>query len=414
MIPTVALIATYDTKGLEADFIKEAIENRGVKCLSIDIGVGGKPHGSPDISLKEVCECAKIDVDLKTLPRGEAIEKASKALLIYISKLIDENAISCVAGMGGAGGTQIASHTMRQLKFGFPKFILTTLASGNTCWYLGASDIILFPSIVDVAGINRISRVSYERFASLLAESAEWYTGTANQINQLIYNPEKLLISQTMYGTTTKGVTRARNLLEESGFETVVFHASGAGGMAMENFIKDGVIKGVLDMTLAEIGAYIVGGLHTAGPHRLEAAAKMGIPQVIVPGAADTIVLPPLEKIPEKFKNRTLNIHNPTMTTMRTNIDENIKIANMIADKLMQAWGPIKLILPLKGLSSIDRPKAKFYYPEANQALFKTLKELLQGKIEIIEREQHIDDREFAFFVAEELIKLMKQYYNLK
>jgi len=211
------------------------------------------------------------------------------------------------------------------------------------------------------------------------------------------YRPSgKQVVAFTMYGTTTPGVSGARRVVAAAGFETWVFHASGIGGRTMEKLISLGQIHAVLDMTLAEIGAHLVGGLHDAGPHRLEAAGQAGLPQVIVPGAADTIVLPPLDQLPDRFRHRTLNVHNPTMTTMRTTPEENVAIAEFIADKLNQARGWVAVMLPLGGLSSIDRPGRIFYLPEANEALFTTLKRKLRPSIPVIEDPHHIDDPEFA------------------
>jgi uncharacterized protein (UPF0261 family) len=217
----------------------------------------------------------------------------------------------------------------------------------------------------------------------------------------------KKVVSMTMYGTTTPGVSRARQVIEAAGFETWVFHASGVGGRTMEKLIDMGRIQAVLDMTLAEIGAHLVGGLHDAGPDRLAAACEAGLPQVIVPGAADTIVLPPRDQVPDKFKNRTLNFHNPTMTTMRTTPEENVAIAKFIAEKINRAQGPVCVMLPRGGLSSIDRPGKIFYDPEANDALFNTLKNSLSAQIEIIEDNHHLDDPEFAILVGEKMVSIL-------
>jgi uncharacterized protein (UPF0261 family) len=216
-------------------------------------------------------------------------------------------------------------------------------------------------------------------------------------------------VSQTMYGTTTVGVTKARLRLEEHGLETLVFHASGAGGRSMEGFIRNGLVRGVLDMTLAEIGAHLVGGLHDAGPERMGAAVAAKIPQVIVPGAADTIVLPPMSDLPDKFRGRTLNFHNTTMTTMRTNVEECLGIGRFIVDKLKKAVSPVKILIPKGGLSSIDRPGEIFYLPEANEALFETLKAGLRGhpQVEIIEDGRHLYDDGFGEDAAEMLIAAM-------
>jgi uncharacterized protein (UPF0261 family) len=224
------------------------------------------------------------------------------------------------------------------------------------------------------------------------------------------YTPSgKKVISLTMYGTTTPGVSKARQTVEEAGFETWVFHASGIGGRTMEALMSQGRIDGVMDMTLAEIGAHLVGGLHDAGPDRLLMAGRLGLPQVIVPGAADTIVLPPIDQIPDKFRGRTLNYHNPTMTTMRTTPEENVRIAEFMADKLNRAQGPVCVVLPLGGVSTIDRPGRIFYLPEANEALFSTLKSRLSSKIEIVEDGHHIDDPEFAVKAAGIMIGMMNR-----
>jgi len=198
-------------------------------------------------------------------------------------------------------------------------------------------------------------------------------------------------------------------VVEDAGLEAWVFHASGVGGRTMEKLISLGRIQAVMDMTLAEVGAHLIGGLHDAGPDRMEAAGRRGLPQVIVPGAADTIVLPPRDQVPEKFRNRTLNFHNPTMTTMRTTPEENVAIAHFIAGKLNQAKGPVCVLLPLGGLSTIDRPGKIFYAPEANAALFDTLKNKLSNKIQIIEEEHHLDDPEFAIRVGEKMVELLNQ-----
>ena len=308
-----------------------------------------------------------------------------------------------VAGrLGGRlGCTTICATAMRELPYGIPKMIVSTLASGNTRWHIDISDIILIPSLLDIGGLNPMIQMVLNNAAYAIAGMVKGH--------RPYHSSGKKVVSVTMYGTTTPGVSRAREVVEEAGYEVWVFHASGVGGRTMEKLMSMGRIQGVMDMTLAEIGAHLVGGLHDAGPHRMEEASGLGIPQVIVPGAADTIVLPPRDQVPEKFKNRRLNFHNPTMTTMRTTAEENTQIATFIAEKLNRAKGPVCVIFPLGGLSSIDRPGKIFYDPEANRALFSTLKQKLNPKIEIIEDEHHLDDPEFAVRVGESMIRLMKQ-----
>ena len=412
MLPTVVFIATYDTKGVESDYIKKRVEANGANCLTIDVGVGGKPTAVPDVPLSELCKGTEYTVeDIHAMPRGDAVGISSNLVEKYVKNLFDEGKCDAVIGIGGAGGTQICTQTMRTLPIGLPKLMMSTLAAGNMKWYVADSDISMFPSITDVAGINCITTMIFDRFAAEAAKAAQWYHDCYPAHEARMLDTSVQRIGQTMYGTTTKGVTRAREELERRGYETLVFHASGAGGRAMESLVRRGVIHGVLDMTIAEIGAHLVGGLHDAGPDRLNAIHDMGIPYVMVPGGADTIVLPPLSDLPDKFrKGRILNKHNPTMTTMRTNIEENKQIGEFIVSKLKDAKGPVKILFPKGGLSSIDKPGDVFYLPGANEMLLETLKEGFSGtKVEVIEDERHLYDPGFGEDAAALMDQMMKE-----
>ncbi len=413
MKPTVVFVATYDTKGIESEYIKQKILAQGVHCLTIDAGVGKSPPVAADVTLADLCAGgAHTAESIRAMKRGEAVEAVSALLEAYVRRLYQAGKMDCIIGIGGAGGTQIVTQTMRTLPFGLPKLMLSTLASGNTRWYVQDSDIAMLPSIADVAGLNGITEPVFSRLAAYAAQGAAWYRNEFGDFRRRMEDPSIRRVSQTMYGTTTAGVTRARVRLEEKGFETLVFHASGAGGRSMEGFIRDGMVQGVLDMTLAEIGAHLVGGLHDAGPDRMEAAVTMRVPQVIVPGAADTVVLPPMSALPDKFKTgRILNFHNPTMTTMRTNVEECAAIGEFLVRKLKGAASPVKVLLPKGGLSSIDRPGEIFYLPEANEALFETLKSGLAGQpnIEVIEDDRHLYDEGFGEDAAELLIAMMNK-----
>jgi uncharacterized protein (UPF0261 family) len=334
------------------------------------------------------------------LPRGEAVEKIGRAAAAYLHQMIESGEAHGVIGVGGSGGMTICATAMRALPYGIPKMIVSTLASGNTRWHVDISDIVMIPSLLDIGGLNPMLEMVLNNPARGIAGMVKGHQPYAAS--------GKKVVSVTMYGTTTPGVSRARQVVEEAGFEPWVFHASGVGGRTMERLISMGHIHAVMDMTLAEVGAHLVGGLHDAGPDRLEAAARRGLPQVIVPGAADTIVLPPRDQVPEKFRNMTLNFHNPTMTTMRTTPEENMAIARFIAKKLNQAKGPVYVIFPLGGVSSIDRPGKIFFDPEANTALFETLSRTLSTRIRVIEDDHHIDDPEFAVRVGQTMVKLLK------
>ena len=411
MEPIVVFVATYDTKGVESDYIKKRVEAYGASCLTIDVGVGGKPTAVPDVSLADLCLGTQYDVDkIHAMPRGDAVAVSSDLVQKYVKKLFEAGRCAAVIGIGGAGGTQICTQTMRSLPIGLPKLMMSTLAAGNMRWYVEDSDISMFPSITDVAGINCITQMVFDRFAAEAAKAAQWYAERYALHAQRMADTSVPRIGQTMYGTTTKGVTRAREELERRGYETLVFHAPGAGGRAMESLVRRGVIHGVLDMTIAEIGAHLVGGLHDAGPGRLDAMVETGVPYVLVPGAADTIVLPPLNDLPDKFRHgRVLNKHNPTMTTMRTNVEENLQIGEFIVRKLKNAKGPVKVFIPRGGLSSIDKPGDVFYMPEANEALFETLKAGFKGtRVEVIEDGRHLYDPGFGEDAAALIDSMMK------
>jgi uncharacterized protein (UPF0261 family) len=402
---TVVIMGTMDTKGRELEYLAQRVKEAGCLALLMDVGAHNASDVRADIPVDKVVAASGEDIAaIRAMPRGEAVEKISVAAASYLKQMIAAGEAHGVIGVGGSGGTTICAAAMRGLPYGIPKLIVTTLASGNTRWHIDISDIILVPSLLDIGGLNPM-------LETVLNNAAHGIVGMVKGHRPYVPSGKKV-VSITMYGTTTPGVSRARQVLEEAGYEAWVFHASGVGGRTMEKLMDMGRIHGVMDMTLAEIGAHLVGGIHDAGTHRLETACRLALPMVIVPGAADTIVLPPRDQIPEKFKNRRLNVHNPTMTTMRTTPEENVAIGTFIAGKLNQAKGPVCVILPLGGLSSIDRPGMIFYDPEANAALFNTLKHKLGSNIEVIEDEHHLDDPEFAVRVGECMIRLMIQKYS--
>ena len=398
----VVVMGTLDTKGPETLYLAERVRAAGCRALLMDVGVQRDAEIVADIPVSAVVAAVGADVaGLRALARGEAVELICRAAAEHLSALVCSGEADGVVGLGGSGGTTICAAAMRALPYGVPKLLVSTLASGNTRWHVDIADIVMMPSIVDIGGLNPMLKMVLNNAAHAIAGMVRGYEPFAAS--------GKRVVSFTMYGTTTPGVSQTRQIVEEAGLEAWVFHASGVGGRTMEKLISLGHIDGVADMTLAEIGAHLVGGLHDAGSHRLEAAGARGLPQVIVPGAADTIVLPPRDQIPERFANRTLNFHNPSMTTMRTNPEENVAIAEFIAAKLNAATGPVAVLLPLGGLSSIDRPGKIFYDPDANAALFSTLKRNLSPAVEVCEDEHHIDDPEFAARVGQTVVDLMAQ-----
>ena len=399
---TVIVMGTMDTKGPELAYLAQQVTSAGCRAILMDVGAHAESDTTADISAAQVAAVMDEDIEtIRSLPRGEAVEKMVAAASVYLQNMVQTGEAHGVIGVGGSGGTTICAAAMRALPYGVPKFMVSTLASGNTRWHVDIADIVMIPSLLDIGGLNPMLEM-------VLNNAAQGITGMVKG-HQVFQASGKKVISMTMYGTTTTGVSRARQVVDAAGFETWVFHASGVGGRTMEKLMSMGRIDAVMDMTLAEVGAHLVGGLHDAGPHRLQMAGQLGLPQVIVPGAADTIVLPPRDQVPEKFKNRTLNFHNPTMTTMRTSPEDNVAIAEFIAARLNQAKGPVVVMLPLGGLSTIDRPGKIFYDPEANGVLFATLKRKLSSGIGLIEDEHHLDDPEFAVRVGQQMVSLLNR-----
>ena len=306
-----------------------------------------------------------------------------------------------VFSMGGSGGTTIATAGMRKLPIGVPKVMVSTMASGDTSPYIGASDIAMFPSIVDVAGINSFSATIFDNAVSAMAGMLEHPHPEVKD--------ERPLVAATMFGVTTPAVQKAQAYLEERGYEVLVFHATGTGGKCMEALVNGGFISGVLDLTTTEWCDEIVGGVLAAGPDRCSAAALNGVPTVISVGALDMVNFGPWDTVPEQFKGRNLYKHNPTVTLMRTTVDENRQVAEAIASKVNLSTGPCVCMLPLKGVSMIDAEGQPFYGPEEDAMLFDTLKASISPQAaQIIEMDAHINDDEFACAAAQKLIDLMK------
>lgn len=386
---TIALVGAFDTKGLEYAFVKDCIERLGFKTLTIDTGVLGPAPFRPDIQRAEVAAAAGVDIAqlIAHKDRGAAMEVMGRGSAKLLSKLYSENKFDGVLALGGGGGTSVACAAMRALPFCVPKVMVSTVAGSDVSHYIGGKDITMIPSIVDIAGLNRISR-------EVLARAVGAVCGMANaEISAADIKP---LLVASMFGNTTQCVERARSILEKAGYEVLVFHATGSGGKTMEGLIESGRISGVLDITTTEWADECVGGVLTAGPHRLEAAAKHGVPAIVAPGCLDMVNFWKPESIPQKFKSRIFYQHNPDITLMRTNVEENHKLGEIIADKLNQSTASVTVLLPLKGVSMLDAPGGKFWWPEANAALFETLKNNLRKDIPVVELDCNINDEEFA------------------
>ena len=398
---TIAIIGTFDTKGREFKYIKDLIEQQDVKTLCIHVGVF-EPLFEPDVSNAQVAQAAGEDIRAiaERKDRAMATEVLSKGIEKLLPKLYKEGRLDGVISIGGSGGTSMATPAMRALPVGVPKVMVSTMASGNVSQYVGTSDIIMVPSVVDAEGLNEISMRIFSNAVNAVVGMVK------NRIE--LPDSGKPLIAATMFGVTTPCIKTAKEYLEEQGYEVLVFHATGAGGRSMEALIAAGFIKGVLDITTTEWCDELYNGVLRAGPHRLEAAGKNGVPQVVSVGALDMVNFGPYDTVPKENMSRNLYKHNPTVTLMRTNVEENIGLGKVIAEKLNMAQSPTVLMLPLKGVSGIDGEGQPFYGPEEDEALFRTLRENVDSRIPIIEMDNNVNDREFALAAAKKLIELMK------
>ena len=395
---TIAVLGTMDTKGEEHAFVADQIRQRGHKVLVIDTGTLEPPKLAPDITRDQVAAAASVDLSkiVAKRDRGEAVDAMSRGAPALLSRLAHENKIDGVISLGGGGGTAIGTAAMRALPIGFPKVMVTTLASGNTTQYVGVKDIVLFPSIVDVAGINRISRQILTRAAGAICGMVEAKPPSGD---------DRPIIVASQFGNTTECVTHARRLLEKQGYEVLVFHATGVGGQTMESLVESGMVAGVLDITTTEWADELVGGVLSAGPTRLEAAAKAGVPAIITPGCLDMVNFHGPGTVPEKFKGRTFYQHNPQVTLMRTTPAECAELGKIVAQKVNASKGPVTVLIPNKAISVISAPGQKFHDPAADKALFDAIKSNLRKDIEVIEMDCAINDAAFAEACANALLK---------
>lgn len=397
------IVGTLDTKGVEFKFIRDIANREGVQTLVINTGIVGEPYFKPDYSSEQVAEYAgeTLEALRQKADRGYAINAIMQGAAKLVLELYAQGKVAGIISLGGSAGTTIAAHVMQALPIGLPKLIVSTVASGDTRPYVKEKDITMMYSVVDISGINSISNkiltnATYAILGMLKAKYQELKT-------------KKPLIAASMFGVTTPCVTVARDYLENKGYEVLVFHATGAGGMAMESLIQAGFIKGVLDVTTTELADELVGGVLTAGPERLEMAAKKGIPQVVSVGALDMVNFGPIETVPEKFQGRNLYKHNATITLMRTTLEENQALGKIIAEKLNKTTGKTAVYLPLKGVSLIDTAGQVFYGPQEDQMLFTTLKNNLNlDLVEVQELDMEINDPEFALAMAKKLVAMIE------
>jgi uncharacterized protein (UPF0261 family) len=404
----IILLGTLDTKGIEFQFVRDLLHAQNLTTLVVDAGVIGPPYFTPDVPREQVFAAAgtTLDAVVKANDRGKAVELAALGAAKFVVELHRQGKVDGVLGLGGSAGTTVATAAMRALPFGVPKLVVSTLASGQVKSFVGVRDIMMMHSVVDISGINRISRTVLTNAANAMAGMAA--CGLALARHPASAKPQAAVIAATMFGVTTPCVDAARKQIETNSYEVLVFHATGTGGMTMESFIKDGLIAGVLDITTTELADELVGGILSAGKDRLTAAAIRGIPQVISVGALDMVNFGPRDTVPEKFKDRRFYQHNSNVTLMRTTPAENDKLGKEIAEKASAASGQTAILLPLQGVSAIDREVQPFWWPEADRALFQSIRNWVGPQVKVIELDLHINDAEFARVAAETLLKMLQ------
>ena len=398
-MPTVVLIGTLDTKGVEYDYVRRRLREAGCDVLLVDAGVQGEPLAQPDITRQAVARAAGADVAALVAAgdRGTAMETMARGAAAVALDLFGQGRLHAVLALGGSGGASLGTHAMRALPIGVPKLMVSTMASGDTRPYVGAVDVTMMYSVVDIAGINQVSERILSNAAAAVAGMARAYAAFRPAMGG------RPLISTTMFGVTTPCVTLARERLEQLGYEVLVFHATGAGGRSMEALIDAGFIAGSLDITTTEWADELVGGVLGAGPTRLDAAGQKPIPQVVSLGALDMVNFGPFESVPERFQGRRLYRHNASVTLMRTTPAECAELGRIIATKLNAAKGPAALFVPLRGVSLIATEGQPFYDPEADRALVESVRAQIGPGVELHELDMALNDSRFAHAMADRL-----------
>jgi len=397
---TIAVLGTFDTKGEEHRYVADLIRSRGHSVVMVDVGVLDSGASGADVGPAEVAAAggSVLSEVAARRDRGEAVAAMTRGAPLILSRLQKDGRIDGVISLGGGGGTAICTAAMRALPVGFPKLMVSTLASGNTAPYVGVKDIVMMPSVVDVAGLNRLSR-------RLLAQAAGAICGMVEMPVPAASTRPVIVASQ--FGNTTPCVTAARGILEGAGFEVMVFAATGTGGRTMESLVESGMVSGVLDITTTEWADEVAGGVLSAGPTRCEAAARAGVPAILTPGCVDMVNFGEPSSVPERYQGRRFYQHNAQVTLMRTNVEENDRIGRILAEKCNLSTGPVEVFLPLKGVSVISAPGQPFHWPEADAALFNAWKSALRPDIRVTEYDGNINDPEFARICAEGLMRLV-------
>ena len=406
MAKTILMIGAFDTKGAEYAFLRERIRARGHKVVAVNTGVLGSTDLFPvDVEADEVARAGGGDLAAlrRAKDRGQAMKVMTAGAPAVVRRLWNDGRFAGLIGMGGTGGSTVIAAAMRALPVGVPKVCVSTAASGDTSAYVGTKDVVMMPSIVDVAGINRISRMIFSRAAGAICGMVEAEPPEAAD--------DKPIIAATMFGNTTECVTACAGALGAEGYEVLIFHATGTGGRTMESLVEEGLVDGVLDITTTEWADEVCGGVFSAGPDRLSAPGRRGVPHLMVPGCVDMANFGPIDTVPARYRDagRTLYEWNPSITLMRTSAEENQRMGRIFAQKANQAKGPVAFLIPLRGVSILDGDGQPFCDREADAAMFDAIKANVRQGVPVVEMDANINDPAFSEKAVEMMLGLIRQ-----
>jgi uncharacterized protein (UPF0261 family) len=400
----IAIVGTLDTKGEEYLFLRERIEALGFRSIVVDTGLVDPPFFPPDISREEVWQAAGGSLAdlIRHKDKNRNIQTMAAGAAQVVRRLRAEGKLDGIISLGGGQGTFIGTSAMRALPFGIPKVMVSTVASGDVTQYVGISDITMIHSITDILGLNALSR-------RLFTQAAHAVCAMVDAAAHLPVGGDKPLVGITMFGITTPCVMKVKKLLADRSpaYDLVAFHARGPGGRTLEEMVRQGLIRAVLDISTTELIDELVGGIRSAGPHRLEAAGEMGIPQIVCPGAIDSVNFGPPDTIPAKFSGRKFFSHSPVTTLMRSTPEENEKLGEWMAEKLNRSRGKTTVLIPQGGFSALDKEGEPFWDPAADAAFVRGLRRKIDPRIKVLEVEAHLGDDRFAETVWREFHEIM-------
>jgi uncharacterized protein (UPF0261 family) len=399
---TIVVLATLDTKGREAQYLREQITQLGERALLVDTGVVGTPTCRADVTRQEVAAAGGMSLDkiLENPDREVAAPIMAAGATQIVSRLVGEGKVHGILAMGGTQGTTLSTRVMRALPYGFPKVMVSTMASSNVAPWVDIKDITMMFSVTDIMGLNPVMR-------KILANAAGAVCGMAN-VRVPLERGGKPLVAITTVGITTQGAMKAAEVLEEAGYETIIFHAIGPGGRAMEQMMKEGIIGAVLDYATIEVSNEMYHALLAGGPERLTTAGRLGLPQVLCPGALEVLVFNEPETVPGNYRGRTLIRHSPQITDLRLNKQEMVDVAREMARRLQHTQDDAIFLIPSAGFDSYAVKGRGFYDPEADAAFVAELKANLPKNVRVIERDLDIENPDFAREAAERLISLIE------